>query len=718
MSFNLSPVSKAIITSLSISMIAPALVQAAESPSADESVEVIEVRSIRHKLEQAGRLKDVIQKTEVLDQVMIENKNALSLSDAINNEPGVNVSNECSMCGVKRVMLNGMKGEHTTILVDDLPTHTLISGFYAVDAIATTGIDRIEVARGAGASLIAPEAIGGTVNVVTKQAYENTAQFDVSKGSHGYTAYKASATGISTNGTTGLTLIAQYDTQDQEDHDDNYVSEAPFHENMSLTALVSHDVNDSNNVQIRVSQVESEIFGGPVLGDVADSIGQVLAGYDGIPSEQLFVDDDVRKEWIGKPWETAEWIDTSREEAYLKWLTDINGELASEFAVSYAKHDQDSFYEGIDYIAEDTMWYGRAKFDWQFSNSHFFTFGVDSRMEEMRSKTEALESVEAYVSDSFDYDTYGIFVQDTWTPLDNLEVALALRLDKVEADFIDDKKPGTEIDETFIAPRLDMRYDHTEQWTSRFSLGRGYRAPLSFFETDHGILDTELGYLIDVDKLEESLSANYALSFDNQRLAATLSIAYSNVENLAALEETEDGVPILTQLEDDASVATFDLVVGYNITDNLLVNASFEHFDHDDEFKSSYAIAPVEDRASLDIEWTTEYVHVFWSTVWFGSRDLTEYGYEGYNILGDASSIKPTDAPAYSVSDVRFKVPLNQWLGNDASLYAGVSNVFEYTQIEEDETPLFWDADGGFDVGYIYGPLHGREFYAGFEIKL
>jgi len=108
-----------------------------------DSVEVIEVRSVRQKLDQAGRLKDVIQQTEVLDKVMIENKNALSLSDAINNEPGVNVSNECSMCGVKRIMLNGMKGEHTTILVDGIPTHTLISGFYAVDAIATTGVDRI-----------------------------------------------------------------------------------------------------------------------------------------------------------------------------------------------------------------------------------------------------------------------------------------------------------------------------------------------------------------------------------------------------------------------------------------------------------------------------------------------------------------------------------------------------------------------------------------------
>lgn len=63
------------------------------------------------------------------------------------------------MCGVKRIMLNGMKGEQTTILVDGLPVHTMISGYYAVDAIPTTGVERIEVARGAGASLIAPKPL-------------------------------------------------------------------------------------------------------------------------------------------------------------------------------------------------------------------------------------------------------------------------------------------------------------------------------------------------------------------------------------------------------------------------------------------------------------------------------------------------------------------------------------------------------------------------------
>ncbi len=687
---------------------------AEEVTKAEQDIEIVEVRSFRQKLDQAGRLKDVIQQTEILDALTIENKNALSLTAAINNEPGVNVSNECSMCGVKRVMLNGMKGEHTTILVDGLPTHTLISGFYAVDAIATTGVDRIEVARGAGASLIAPEAIGGTVNIITKEAYENTASFDFAKGSHDFTAMKGMATGITDDGKTGVTFIAQYDKQDQEDHDDNGVSEAPFIENLSFTTLLTQDLSNYSNVQLRLSKVQSEIFGGPVIGDKVKSIGAAIAGYDQQDSEQLFVNDDVRNDFIGKPWETTEWIDTSRDEAYVKYLHEVSDYTLAEFAVSYAKHIQDSFYEGIDYQADDTMWYARAKFDSELSSDHFITFGVDSRREQMRSSTDALEAVAAYQSDAFDYDTYGVFFQDTWTPISELEVALALRIDKVTADFTDPEKNGTEIDDTFLAPRLDMRYFHSEELTSRFSAGRGYRAPLSFFETDHGILDAELGYQINIDSLEESLSASYSLSYDNQTLALTASLAHSKVDNLASLQETADGVPLLTQLTDSAAVTTFDVTAGINVTENLTVNLGIEKFNYDSAFKSSYAIAPVEERGSIELQYQKENLKVFWSTVWFGEKDLSDYGYQGYNRLNDLSTAKTLIGEAFSTSDIKVQYQLTE----HTKVYAGVSNVFEQTQIDEGDTPLFYDANGGYDVAYIYGALHGRELYAGVEVKL
>jgi len=98
-------------------------------------VEKIDVYGVRRRLNNSGSLKDSIAKTELLTDEFIRNSQASSLADAIKNAVGIRVSNECSMCGAKRVMINGMKGEHTNVLIDGIPMHTMISGFYGMDSV-------------------------------------------------------------------------------------------------------------------------------------------------------------------------------------------------------------------------------------------------------------------------------------------------------------------------------------------------------------------------------------------------------------------------------------------------------------------------------------------------------------------------------------------------------------------------------------------------------
>ncbi|GGN09968.1 TonB-dependent receptor [Shewanella putrefaciens] len=706
-------------------LLSPQLVVAEEVDSAETAnIERMSVIGVRQRLEQAGTLANTIMKTEVINATTIENKNAVNLSEAIDNSPGVKVSNECSMCGVKRIMLNGMKGEQTTILVDGLPVHTMISGYYAVDAIPTTGIERIEVARGAGASLIAPEAIGGTINIISYEPTENGAELDVSAGENGYRKMGFLGKGVSEDGRTRATLVAQYDDRDQFDADHNKVNEAPQQENRSLTARVSQDVTDTDNLVLRIANIQSEIFGGPMLGSTfadgtASSIGNVLSGFDDQFSEpqQLFEDGDVRKPFTGKAWETTEWIKTERNEASLAWLKEFSDDWNMHLAASYAEHKQDSFYEGFDYTAEDKMWFFDARFNYLLTENQLLTFGADLRTEEMRSHSRAGSANPNYASDSFDYDVKGVYIQDTWQATEALEIAMALRYDTITADFTDPNKPGTELDESILSPRLDVRLRHNDEWTSRVSAGRGYRAPPSFFETDHGILDGSLGFDIDIDELERSNSASYALSYEGEKLTSTASIAWTEVEHLAALTTNDLGIPLLTQLDEKATVITSDIALGYRLTDDMTLSLTAEHFDYDSVFKSSYAIAPIEERLTLTFDWDVNDWEFFANVVWVGSRDLSKYGYEGYNRLDangqvDPDSKKTTDAPSYLTVDLRVSYQLNEYL----SLYSGVSNLFDYTQAGDEETPLFYDAEGAFDVGYIYGPLRGREIYAGMKL--
>lgn len=683
----------------------PALADDAPAPPVLEEVTVI---GVRERLYEAGLLKDVIRRTEVISSLAMEQRNAANLTEAIAFAPGVRVNNECSMCGVKRVMVNGLRGEHTTVLIDGIPAHTMMSGFYGLDAAAAAGIERIELARGAGASLIAPEAIGGTINLVTREAERNSLDLDLAGGELGYEKASAVATVLARDETTRLTLSGQHLSRDQYDGDDNGVSESPAQTHEALTAYLSQDLGGHDNLRLRASRVRSEIFGGPM----GIGIGAARAGYDADPdwaSPSLFAGDDVRNRFSGRPWETTEWIDTTRTELYGSWLHDFAPSLNTVFSVSHNRHEQDSFYEGFSYQAEDEMSFVDARVNWALSDAHLLTAGADLRTEKLRSVTNSTAA--AYVSDSFDYDVKGFYLQDTWTASERLEVAAALRFDQVQADFVDPAKPGREIDDSILSPRLDLRYRHDLRWTSRLSLGSGYRAPLSFFESDHGILDAELGFLIDIDRLEHSDSASYALTFEDERLSATGAIAWTRVEHLAALGESAGGVPTLTQLDDDGHVRVADLSLTWRVSPTLSLGGTVERIAYDDTFKAAFGVVPVEERLVVNVDWAVAGWELFASATWIGERNLAAYGTPQTPTF-DAAGTLPmeTVAEAFWTVDLR----LARHLGERWEVYAGASNLLGYTQVENGQTPLYFDG-GAFDVAYLWGPLRGREAYAGIK---
>ncbi|WP_444896843.1 hypothetical protein ACJJI5_10045 [Microbulbifer sp. EKSA008] len=101
------------------------------------------------------------------------------------------------------------------------------------------------------------------------------------------------------------------------------------------------------------------------------------------------------------------------------------------------------------------------------------------------------------------------------------------------------------------------------------------------------------------------------------------------------------------------------------------------------------------------------------SATWVGSRDLDEFASEGFNQLGD-STLKSTSADAYWTIDLKLTFDVTENL----SLYLGGNNLTDYTQVEEGESPLFWNASGAYDAAFIYGPLRGRDYHQGFDWNL
>ncbi|MGD9157110.1 MAG: TonB-dependent receptor [Desulfobacteraceae bacterium] len=666
-------------------------------------LEPLKVKSLEERLRRQGVLKDVIEKTQLITYEDIEIKQAGSLFELIKEEPGVTVNTECSMCGIKRIMVNGLKGEHTTVLVDGVPMHSVVSSYYGMDAMATAGVSRVEIARGAGPSLLSPEAIGGTINMIFDKPDKNGLLSDISIGSNGYQKYSVVGTAVTPDEKLAILAIAQYDDIDQEDADNNLVNEAPRLENSTLTLKTFYDFSDSSQLQFRVTQIKSDVHGGYM----SDNYNSVLQD----PGDPSFVNGDVRLPYTGAKLGTCEYILTEREEFAGMWLREVNARTNFSATASYSKHTQDSVYEGFDYRNEVPAYYGNLKINYSAGN-HLITGGISTKSEELDADSVQVESDPNLIPDDYDYTAHGIFIQDSWQVNDDIELLTALRADKIAVDWTGQTTTGDEISETIIAPRAHLRWNHTPNLSSRISAGRGYRAPLTFFESEHGIL--EEGFNILITDLEKSWSAGYSLNYSDERWAATIGVNYTEVENLATISDDYDR-PTLINSDEKGDVTAFDFSGSYKVTDWLILGASFEHYAMSDSYKATFSIAPIETRLGFSFDINRDGWDFNSNIYWIGSRDLTDYGYKGYNVYDETtgpSDLKTTDAPSYFEVNMR----ISKELGKYMSLYAGIKNLLDYTQAGDEDSPLFYDSDGAYDVGYIYAPLRGRSLYAGLKI--
>ncbi len=663
-----------------------------------QEVKEIKVQDMVENLKKSGQIKDSIIKTEVISSETIEKRQASNLSEAIEDQTGIESREGCSICGMRRVRINGMRGEHTTVLLDGVPLNSTVSSYYGFDALGTNGIERIEISRGAGAALIAPEAIGGVVNIVRKKATEDSSSVNVSVGDFGYKLISGTMTKVNKDRTAGTTVSGQYSEQGQMDEDDNGINEAPRIDSYVIAGKHYIDLNSKNNITIDVTSLKSNTFGGVM--DVAIFNPTVNTG--GTPT---FVDNDVRKRYTGTAEQVAEIIGIQRNEAtftYTRQLDDYSNFIAKQ---SYALQIQDSWYEGSDYYHENQTLFTDLQYNNQLNEKHFLTIGLDYKNEYLHSSSHQFFVVDGREKDDYDYASLGLYLRDIWNPNSKIELSTGLRINHIITDWTDQTTEDNEIDETVFAPRVHLKWSHNKTLTSRFAAGIGYRSPLTFFESEHGLLDD--GFDVDISEIEESRSFSYSLAYDSERFIANGGISHTTVDNLAFVDDNPT-TPVLKNFTEELDVTTYDVTLGYQITKPLSVGLSLEYFDYDDQYKSLLVIAAIEERVKFDIEYETEDFLLNFLVTWVGSRDLNDYGYGGrFNISGGLAP-KLTDAPDFYTVDLRAAYNLS----GGYKVYAGVRNLFDEVQ---EESPLFFDGSNDFDVTHIYGPLRGRQIYAGLQ---
>ena len=336
------------------------------------------------------------------------------------------------------------------------------------------------------------------------------------------------------------------------------------------------------------------------------------------------------------------------------------------------------------------------------------TAGVNYRYEDLNSTGTDASGTPNSGIDNYKYRTPGVFLQGYHAFFDGaVEVNGSVRYD-------DHNVFGG-----ITSPRLNVLWTHNAEYNSRFGIGRGFRAPTSFFEQDHGILDTSR-IVRQIDKAEISDNASYTLSYAGDRLAWASSLNYNRIKNMALLDsgatDSVSGLPItlFTSAQKPVTVAGGDLTVSYKLTPQWEATVAGEHFQYRFSESGTLAFARPETRAYLRLDYESGPWTGMLRGTWTGPMDLAKfYDYannQRYNLDGTKKMDK---SPAYWVADLRGEYRFDkQW-----SAFLGVDNVFDFKQSDK-ESMLWIDGSGGFDVTHIWGPNRGRFIYGGVKFAL
>ena len=256
-----------------------------------------------------------------------------SLAEVVADQVGIDNQTYCANCGAKRLRINGLKGEHTSILIDGLPLHSTISSFYGVDNIPVNGIENILVMRGAGASLTNPEAIGGTINIQTVDPLRAGSHYLTSLGVDDSSTMKsqnhqALYTHRGDSERWGLSLGGQWAQMEPWDEDHNRVTESPQRQNFATMAKARLLLGSKHDLSLRLGSSQLEILGGVVNPRKPHRVQPPVNGSD-------FINGSVEESFIGNPLAITDWIKLQRNETalmgthYLSQTSPLNGSWAT-----------------------------------------------------------------------------------------------------------------------------------------------------------------------------------------------------------------------------------------------------------------------------------------------------------------------------------------------------------------------------------------------------
>lgn len=627
------------------------------------------------------------------------------LAQGLNFQPGVRTEDNCQNCGFTQVRINGLDGHYSQILVDSRPIFSSLNGVYGLEQIPANMIDRVEVVRGGGSALFGASAIGGTINIITKEPVRNSASF-------GHTLMSIGGSNSFDNVTTGNVSLVTDDnkagvyaygqTRNRKgyDHDGDGYTELPELNNQTFGLNSYLRLNPYSKLSLQYHGIHEFRRGGnrleqaPHEANITEQVEHSIQG--GGLTYDYFAPDEKNRLSAYFSFQT-----TSRKSYYggIGEGTDDDRDAAGK---AYGTTHDFTYVAGAQYVHD-------------FSKLLFMpsdlTLGAEYNF-------DGLKDVILGYDRHFKQDVHigSFFFQNEWKSK-QWGFLVGGRLDKHNL-----------VDNIIFSPRANLRYNPTDNLNFRLTYAGGFRAPQAFDEDLHvGVVGGERLVTVLADKLKEERSNSFSISadiyhkFGNVQTNLLVEGFYTDLDNVFALRQLDrpDAQGNTVQERYNAYGAK---VFGLNIEGKAMFTRWFSLQAGFTIQKSLYDEA---------IAWNDEVPEQKYKKM---MRSPNRYGYftatftpvkrftasitgnyTGSMLIGHAAGSgveepKAVDTPDFMELNMKlaYDIPVSKYL--TLQVNGGIQNIANSYQKDFDKG---WNRDSN----YIYGPSLPRSYYVGVKIN-
>ena len=166
---------------------------------------------------QPQRMSELLSDVSVIDREEIEAAGQSTLGELLSRQPGVEFTQSGGPGSAQSLFIRGTNSAHTLVLIDGMRVGSATLGTTALELIPLEQIDRIEILRGPASALYGSEAIGGVVQIFTRQG-SGPAKFNAE------TAYGSKDTSRASAGVSGQYEKLRYSLQGSYDNTHGFSS--------------------------------------------------------------------------------------------------------------------------------------------------------------------------------------------------------------------------------------------------------------------------------------------------------------------------------------------------------------------------------------------------------------------------------------------------------------------------------------------------------------